>query len=140
MDPLAKTFPAQEAELIGRRALELGESAQALSVFAEESPELAQMAGVEVSALEARSILRSGVIPRVAAVALGNARTGRPAVIGGPDLETISRLEAIVTLSGARIAASVNSLDQQKSRSGMESFGSMIGMATGVVGLWKALF
>lgn len=140
MDPMAKTFLAAEADILGRRAIELSESAEALSLFAQESPELAQLAGVEVSALEARSILRSGVIPRVAAMALGNARSGRQATIGGADLETLTRLEAIVNLSGARITSSVQSLDQQKSRSGVETLGSMIGVATGVVGLWKALF
>lgn len=139
-ETMNRTFSAEEAEVLGRRAVELGESAEALSLFAQESPELAQLAGVEVAALEARSILRSGAIHRVVATAMGSARIRRQAQIAAPDLESMTRLEAVVQLSGARINASVQSMDQQGSRGRFDTLGSIIGLASTAVGLYKALF
>lgn len=139
-DSMTRNFSSEDAEILGRRALEIGEGAEALSRFAQESPELAQMAGVEVSALEARSILLSGAVQRVIQVALGSAQARRPASIGAADLESMTRLETVLALSGSRIGASVQSLDQQQARGGMDTLGSVIGLASGAIGLWKAIF
>lgn len=139
-DAMTRMFSSEDAEILGQRALSIGEGAEALSRFAQESPELAQMAGVEVSALEARSILQSGSVQRVIHAAMGSAQARRAAAIGAGDLEAMTRLENVLALSGSRISASVQALDQQKARGGMDTLGSVIGLATGAIGLWKAIF
>ena len=131
---------ARDAERLGARAIDLGARAEALAQFADADPDLAQGAGVEVSALEAKSILAGGFIDRVVATSLGSARSGRHASLAASDFQAVTRLETLLESSDRRIAARLAAYDAQEARSGIEGIGSVIGLATGAVGLLRSIF
>lgn len=126
------------AATLAERALDLGERAEALAGFAAEDPDLAREAGVEVAALEARTILGSGAIGRVARAGLDGARWGRPVSLAGHDLEAVTRLEGIIATSTTRIGQRLAALDRTPSF--LERAAGVIGLASGALGLWKSIF
>ena len=129
----------RDAETLALAAQDLAGRAQALVRFAEADPDLALAAGVEVSALEAKTILSSGAPGRVAGAAAGIGRTGQ-AVIAPADFQAIGRLEALLFSSDQRLGQRMAQLDQARASSPYENLGSMIGLATGAVGLIRSIF
>ena len=129
----------RDAETLGLAAQDLAGRAQALVRFAEADPDLALAAGVEVSALEAKTILSSGAPGRVAGAAAGAGRSGQ-AVIAPADFQAIGRLEALLFSSDQRLGQRMAQLDQARASSPYENLGSMIGLATGAVGLLRSIF
>lgn len=110
-----------------------------LSNFGEMDPVLAGECGVEISSLEARTILSSGVPFRVAQLASEGARSRRQVTVSSQDLEILSRLEAVVSMGSARIDLKLATLDASASQEPMAKLGSMIGLATGVAGFIRGL-
>ncbi len=104
--PRTVVLGAEEAGLIGEYAARLEGSAIALTALSSEDPELAALAGVEVAALEARSILGKGCLARVAAAAGVEGAT-----LAEEDLDGVSRLEGVVTLASHRIGACLASME-----------------------------
>jgi hypothetical protein len=129
----------QEASLLGEKAAALEMSARTLSAFAEQDPETAAECGVEVNALEARTILSGGAAARISGKCAGAARSGRPVQVDSADLEALGRLEGVLALGASRIGQKVAALDAAHSQEGMAKLGSIIGLATGAVGLWKSI-
>jgi hypothetical protein len=110
-----------------------------LSSFGEEDPTLAGECGVEICSLEARTILSSGAPSRVAVLAGDAARSRRQVTVSSQDLETLSRLEAVVAMGSSRIGLKLATLDASASQEPMAKLGTMIGMATGAVGFIRSL-
>lgn len=131
---------AQEASLLSEKVAQLVLSARVLSSFAEQDPGMAGECGVEVNALEARTILSGGACARISGRCSEAARMGRPAQIDQVDLETLGRLEGVLALGAARIGLKIAALDAAHGQEGMARMGSIIGLATGAVGLFKSIF
>jgi hypothetical protein len=110
-----------------------------LSAFGEEDPTLAGECGVEICSLEARTILSSGAPARVASLAGDAARGRRQITVSSQDLETLSRLEAVVAMGSSRIGLKLATLDASASQEPMAKLGTMIGLATGAAGFIRSL-
>lgn len=111
-----------------------------LSRFQEMEPGLAGECGIEVGALEARTILQSGSLGRLKEAANAAQRTGRAVGVRREDIDQLSRLEGVLSLADSRISLKVSTIDAGESQEGMAKLGSVIGLATGAVGLWKSIF
>jgi hypothetical protein len=134
------TVGSQEAALLGQKALDLGLSAHELAAFASQDPGLAGECGVEVNALEARTILSGGACSRLAGKCAEAAKNGRPAQVDAGDLEQLGRLEGVLALGAARISLKVSAMEAAEGQEGMAKLGSIIGLATGAVGLIKSIW
>lgn len=133
-------FSPHDAAFLASRCQELGQGAIELAGFAESEPELASAAGLEVAALEARSILASGVPDRISQEALGASQKGSTLELPVQDVAVIDRLEHVLAQSSNRIAQKVAVLQAAEQRGGIENFGAIIGVVGGAVGLVKSLF
>lgn len=117
----------------------LAAAGQELAIFGETEPDLAGSCGVEICALEARSILAGGYLTRIHQAAQA-AQLGRPVMLAANDVEALARLEQVITLGSSRIALKAASMDAQASQDGLAKVGTFVGLATGVVGLVKSLW
>lgn len=134
------TFRPDLAQFLGAKAHEVRMSGSEFARFGEQEPWLASQVGIELGSLEARMILAGGAADRVVAISAESIRTGRPASYDQADLDQVSRLEAVLAQGNARIGHAVAILDQQgEGPSVMQGLGSIIGFATGAVGLIKML-
>lgn len=133
-------FDPRTAALLAERVGALHGAATELASLGEHDPGLAGECGVEVCALEARTILSGGAAQRIAVLSAEAARAGRPVSIGTVDLEAVSRLEAVVSLGSSRIGLRLASLDAAASQEPIAKWGGLIGLASGAVGLIRSLF
>ena len=131
---LALTFSGDRAGALITKGKALGDAAWALVGLHETEPDLAATAGVEVAALEARGILEGGAVERVEA----SLNAGRQASV--VDVEAISRLEGILSVSEARIGACMGAIDAQQAPVSVEKVAGFIGLATGAVSLIRSIF
>lgn len=129
--------PVMAGRLAEKTAYLIG-AARELSAFDEEDPVMAGECGVEVCALEARTILSGGVPYRVLDKAHEAGHTGRPYMVPVSDLEMLSRLEAVVAMGSSRISNKIAALDSAIAQEPAGTIGSMIGIATGAIGLIKS--
>lgn len=134
------TFDPKTAALVADRALALQGAGAELASLGEQDPDLAGECGVEICALEARTIIASGAPSRVAAMAGEAARSGKPASILTSDLDAVSRLEGVLSLGSSRIGIKLASLDAQAAQEPTARIGNLMGLATGAVGLFKTFF
>jgi hypothetical protein len=134
------TLSPREARVLSEVVLRVEKGAWELSRFEDTEPGLAGECGIEVGALEARTILSGGSLGRLKEAARSVMETGRPVVVRREDLETLSRLEGVLSLADARISVKVAAISAGESQEGMLKLGSIIGLATGAVGLWKSIF
>lgn len=134
------TFDPRSASILAERSAFIEGSGAVLAALGEADPGLAGECGVEVCSLEARTILATGAPGRVAALAGEAARTGKPVAVSPGDLESLSRLEAVVALGSSRIQLKLAALEAEAAQEPRAQLGSLIGLATGAVGLWKAFF
>ena len=132
-------FTPEQAAQLGRRAMGLAAAGQELAVFGETEPDLAGSCGVEICALEARSILAGGYLTRIHQ-AVQAAQLGRPVMLAANDVEALARLEQVITLGSSRIALKAAAMDAQAGQDGLAKVGSFVGLASGVVGLVKSLW
>lgn len=113
----------------------MGVAARELVRFWTQEPALAGQASVEVLALEAKSILDGGAVERV----LASIRSPRPSVHQA-DLEAVSRLETITSLSESRLQGLESALEADGVDAPIERIGSVVGLAATTLGLIKAVF
>lgn len=130
-------FGPGQGEAVARRAEALAGAAMAVVQLDEEDPELSSACGVEVCALEARTVLGSGVLGRVAAAA-SEARRGRPFVLSSEDVQALDSLARAVSRADTRIGLKRAALDAEASQEGIARFGGLLGLATGAVGFVKS--
>lgn len=132
-------FAPEYGPLLAQRTVGLAASARELALFGETDPDMAGACGVEVCALEARSLLAGGVLSRISAAAAAAVQKRTSVVLAAEDVETLSRLEAVVSLGSSRIDLKLAALNAEASQAGLANIGSMIGLATGVVGFIKSV-
>lgn len=120
--------------------IELG--AYELSRFADQDPDFAGQCGIEVNALEARTILVGGSCARLRAAVDAGRRMGGRTTVERSDLDQLGRLEGVLSVGANRISQRIASIDQAVAQSddGMAKLGSIIGLASGAVGLIKSIF
>ncbi len=135
---LLKIDPRQ-AEFLMDRAVRLAGSARELSAFGETDPYLASECGVEINALEARTILASGAVDRVARAAAESVQSGRHASMSAEDLEAVARLEGTIALGSSRINLKLAALESAASREPYDNVTGLISLGAGVVGFAKTL-
>ncbi len=133
-------FDPRGAALLAERASALAQSASELGAFGEVDPEMAGECGVEICSLEARTILSGGSVNRVIGLASEAARAGKAAIIPTSDLDAISRLEQVVSLGASRIGLRLAAMDAVASQEPKAAVANLIGMATGAIGLYRAIF
>ena len=129
----------EQAEFLSGRAARIAASAHWLGEFGETDPDLAGACGVEVCALEARTLLGSGLVQRVQAAAEEATRLRRPALLAGDDLEGLARLEAAVALGSSRIGIRLTAMEAEAGQEGLAKFGGLLGLAGSVWGLVKSI-
>lgn len=135
-------FGPENARSLVEKVEGLGRAARELALFGETEPALAAECGVEVLALEAKSILSGGVPQRVAALAGRTALSGRPVEISGADLSALERLEGVLALASSRIERRRMELEAQAGPSVVDRIAPVLG---GIVldkafGLIKSIF
>lgn len=131
-------FSAQQATQLVSRAVGLAGAAKELALFGEMDPELAGACGVEISALEARSLLSGGALDRIVQGSSTAAREGKPVALAAEDVEAFGRLEAVVALGSSRINLKLASMEAEASQEGLAKWGGLLGLATGAIGLIKS--
>jgi hypothetical protein len=134
------TFDPRTAAVLAERAVAIQGASAELASLGEFDPGLAGECGVEVCSLEARTILAGGAAGRVAQIAAEAAQKGQSAVIATSDLEALSRLEAVTVLGSSRIGLKLAALDAEAAEEPKARIGSLMGLATGAVGLFKTFF
>ncbi len=115
-----------EAAVVASKAAGLAEAARELVSFWETEPELAARAAVEMSAFEARAILRKGRLGRIA----------KETVVTREDFDDLARLETVTALAEARIG----SLEASLQDSGLDRLVGLAGAASTLLGFAKMIF
>lgn len=134
------TFDPRTAALLAERATAIQGAALELAALGEVDPGLAGECGVEVCSLEARTILSGGGPSRVIQMAAEAAQRGQLVSIPTVDLEALSRLEAVTALGSSRITLKLAALDAAAAEGPKATIQSLMGLASGAVGLWKTFF
>jgi len=134
------SFGPDVAGRLAEKAAYVQMAGKELALFGEAEPWLAAQCGVEIGALEARTLLAGGAATRVGRLAGEAAVAGSPVVLAAEDLEALSRLEGVLALSSSRIGQAIAIMDSRERSSGFDNLGSVIGLATGAVGLIKSIF
>lgn len=129
----------EQAEFLSGRAARIAASAHWLGEFGETDPDLAGACGVEVCALEARTLLGSGLVQRIQAAAGEAVQYRRPVLLASDDLEGLARLEAAVSLGSSRISIRLAAMEVEAGQEGMAKFGGLLGLAGSVWGLVKSI-
>lgn len=131
----ALRFSPEDASYLAAKAHGVTLAAKELVSFWAEEPELAGQASVEVLALEAKSILSSGAVGRVALAA----KSAKP-MMDADDVDKVFRLDTIASLSSARMASLESSFEEEESDRPMNRIGSIMGLAATVLGIVKTIF
>jgi hypothetical protein len=126
--------------MLVERTRVLAASARVITDFDETDPDLAGACGVEVCALEARSLLGGGVLSRVSAAAAAGIQRRIPFMLAEEDVAAMDRLEGAVSRGLSRIDLKLATLNAEASQEGLAKIGSLIGLATGAIGLIKSVF
>lgn len=134
------SFGPEVAARLAEKASHVAMAGRGLAGFGEAEPWLASQCGVEIGALEARTILSGGAAERVGRAAQEAAQSRRPVLLASEDLEALSRLEGVLAVTTNRIEQTLALIEARESSSGMDGLGSFLGLATGAVGLFKSLF
>lgn len=109
-----------------------------LSSFGEAEPGLAAECGVEIAALEARTILGSHAAERILSAARQGAQLGRPFAVQEADMRAMSRLEGVISLASNRIAQRYMALEG--TNSGIARLGTVVNVVSGIAGLVRTIF
>jgi len=128
-------FSTEDASYLAAKARKVTLAAREIVSFWSEEPELAGQASVEVLALEAKSILSSGAMERVALAS----RSAKPA-LHGDDVEKVFRLDTIASISSARMAALESSLEEEESDRPINKLGGIVSLAATMLGIVKTIF
>lgn len=109
-----------------------------LASFGETEPGLAAECGVEIAALEARTILGSRAADRILMAARQGAQLGRPFAVQEADMRAMSRLEGVVSLASNRIAQRYMALEGANSN--VAKLGTVVNVVSGIAGLVRTFF
>lgn len=129
----------EKAAVLVDRTVRLAGSARELALFGETDPFLAGECGVEVCALEARMLLASGAVDRIARAATEAIQSGRTSSISVDDIEAVSRLEGVVALGSSKIGLKLASMDAEASQEPIMKITNLIGLAGGAYGFIKSI-
>ncbi len=129
---------SEVAEALARKVENAVLAGRELASFSDREPGLAAECGVEISALEAKSILGSGAADRLFQAALAGRGSGRPFTVFRHDLDGMSRLEGVVSLASGRIAQRYMALEA--SESGPARVGAVLGTIGTLVSLVRSIF
>jgi hypothetical protein len=129
----------EKAAILVDRTVRLAGSARELALFGETDPFLASECGVELGALEARMILSSGAVDRIARAASEAIQSGRTATISADDIEALSRLEGVVSLGSSKIELKMAAMDASASQEPITRITNLLGLAGGAYGLIKSI-
>lgn len=132
------TFGPEVATALLQKIREISLSGRELASFADREPFLASECGVEISALEAKTILGSGIPDRIAASASEAARTGRGFFLHRSDLDGMNRLEGVISTASSRIAQKYMALESAASPA--VKLGTAINVVGGVINILKTIF
>ena len=128
-----------QAAILMDRTVRLAGSARELALFGETDPFLAGECGVEVCALEARMLLSSGAVDRVARAATEAMGTGRETSVSADDLESLSRLEGAVALGSSKIGLKLASMDAEASQAPIQKITNLLSLAGGAYGFIRSI-
>lgn len=131
-------FGPEVARALAVKVRHVGMSGAELASFGEEEPALAAECGVEIAALEARTILAGAAADRIVASADQAARLGRPFMLYEADVRAMTRLEGVVSLASARIAQRYMALEGAQSN--VSKLGAVVNVVTGLAGLVRTFF
>lgn len=131
-------FGPEVAAALLQKVGEIRLSGVELSSFSDREPFLAAECGVEISALEVRSILGSGAIERLVASAENARRHGTGFSVYRSDMEGVARMEGVLSLASSRIASKYMALEA--SDSSVAKLGTAISVVSGIAGLFKTFF
>jgi hypothetical protein len=129
-----------EAVGLAEKAAALDGAARELCQFVDSDPSLAGQCGVEVNAVEVRTLLMAGAASRIFQRGTEAGRLGKRMEVSTEDLEQLSRLEGVISLSASRIALKSAALEAADGQDGMAKLGSIIGLTTGAVGLVRSFW
>jgi hypothetical protein len=129
----------READALLGRASRIGAAAEDLVAFCDQDPELASLAGIEVPALEARSLLASGLVGSVSVRCSEAVRSGRPCSVSSSELDAVSRLEAVVATGAARVSQRIAALQAAEDKAIQDKVANVVSVGTGIFALVKTL-
>ncbi len=131
-------FGPEVARTLATKVRQVRMSGAELAAFGEQEPGLAAECGVEIAALEARTILSGLSADRLAAAADQAAQLGRPFMVYEADVRAVSRLEGVVSLASSRIAQRYMALEGAESN--VAKLGSVVSVVSGLAGLVRTFF
>lgn len=134
------TLGSSEAVQLAEKAAALDNAARELCQFVDSDPSLAGQCGVEVNAVEVRTLLMAGAPSRIFHKGAEAGRLGKRMDVSTADLEQLSRLEGVISLAASRIALKNAALEAADGQEGLAKLGSIIGLTTGAVGLVRSFF
>jgi len=124
-----------EAPFLASRAEALELASREIFLFVEHEPELASRASIEIPVFEARAILRRGATQRIMAAAM----FGRPSVTR-EDLEDLSRLETLSSVTMARLESFGASMGEADKSISISRLSEVVGLAATALGIVKSIF
>jgi hypothetical protein len=132
------SFGPEVAAVLLQKVGQVRLSGLELSSFSDREPFLAAECGVEISALEVRSILGSGSVDRICVAAESSRKSGMGFAVSRADMELMNRMEGVIALASSRIAQKYMALEAADSSS--SKLGSAISVVSGIAGLIKTFF
>lgn len=109
-----------------------------LASFGEAEPGLAAECGIEIAALEVRTILGSQAAERIMAAAQQGAQLGRGFLVQEADMRAMNRLEGVISLASNRIAQRYMALEGANSN--VAKLGTVMNVVSGLAALVRTFF
>jgi hypothetical protein len=131
-------FGPEVARSLATKIRQMRMSGAELASFGEQEPALAAECGVEIAALEARTILAGAAADRILASAEQAAQANRPFLVHEADMRALTRLEGVVTLADSRIMQRYMALEGAESN--VSKIGAAINVVSGLAGLVRTFF
>lgn len=132
-------FGPEDAARLAEAAAKVAGAAREIALFGEMDPDLAGECGVEVCALEARTILSGGAPARVLGWASESLRMRRPMTVPEADVGALRRLEEVVALGSSRIRLRLAAFEAESAQEGLARIGGILGLASSAYGLLKSV-
>lgn len=133
-------FGPDMAQVIAEKAGYVHMAGRELALFGEREPWLSGDCGVQIDALEARTLVMSGAPMRAQQAALEAARLGRPFLLAAADVEALSRLEAVIVTASSKIAQKQAMLEAADGP--VNTIGQVLGlagMAANAIGIFRQI-
>lgn len=131
-------FGPEIARALAAKVSQVRMAGAELASFGEAEPGLSAECGVEIAALEARTILGSAAADRILSAAVHGAQLGRPFTVSEADMRAMNRLEGVLSLASNRIAQRYMALEGASSN--VSKLGSVVNVVSGIAGLVRTFF